>query len=172
MGIWFTACCFLSVLSAGWEVSWLSEVPPLENLITRALQCHLKRWQNELTSLNVQTWCLKCLVSSWTPQSPYSIWVSSWIYWKLPELPCVDLLLVTPGRVTRFPGSCPKSMLDVLVNCQGCILQKLVEVQLHIRLCCFLFSCIVQGLLFLERFFFFWLFQSLSEVFVALLISS
>lgn len=88
MGIWFTACCFLSVLCAGWKVSWLSEVPPLENLITRALQFHLERWQNELTSLNVQTWCLKCLVSSWTPQSPYSIWVSSWIYWDLSFQSC------------------------------------------------------------------------------------
>lgn len=155
-GIWLTACCFLSVLSAGWEVSWLSELPPLENLITRALQFSLRRWQNELICLYIQTWCLTCLASSWTPQSPYSLWVSSWIYWDLsfPELPCMELLLVTPGRATHFSESYPKSVLDVLLNFQGWILPKPMEVQLHIRLCCFLFFCIVQGLLFLERFFF------------------
>lgn len=117
----------------------------------QSIAVHLERWQNELMSLTVQIWYLKCLVSSWTPQSPYSLWVSSWIYWDLsfPELPCQELLLVTPGRVTHSqiaaPGVC-------WMFCW--ILQEPVEVQLHIRLCCFLFSCIVQGLLFLERFFF------------------
>lgn len=111
---------------------------------------------------------------SWTPRSTYSLWVSSWIYWDLsfPELPCMELLLVTPGRATHFAESCPKSVLDVLLNCQGWILQKPMEVQLQIRLCCFLFFCIVQGLLFLERFFFLAVPKPLWAVPVALLISS
>lgn len=68
----------------------------------------------------------------------------------------MDHLLVTPGRVTHFPDRCPKSVLgDVcLIDLWGWIPQKQMEVQLHVRLCCFLFLCTVQGLsLFLERIF-------------------
>lgn len=40
------------------------------------------------------------------------------VFWDLtfPELPCMELLLVAPGGVTHFPESCPKSVLDVLLD--------------------------------------------------------
>lgn len=155
-GIWWQHAAFwVFCLLAGRSLD--SELPPLENLITRALQFHLERWQNELISLSVQTWCLKCLVSSWTPQSPHSLWMSSWIYWDLrfPELPCVELLLGTPGRVTHFTESCPK--------CVGCSteLSGLDSSKAnggpvaHQTLLLLFVFCIVQGLLFLEKFGFF-----------------
>lgn len=66
------------------------------------------------------------------------------------------LLLVTLGASIWKAYDSPKSVLAgvCLVDLWGWIPQKQVEVQLHVRHCCFLFFCKVQGLsLLLERIF-------------------
>lgn len=148
-------CC----LASGWQhaASWVfcllagksldSELPPLENLVYQSIAVSpgkVTKWTNLSWWEITKTWCLKCLVSSWTPQSPHSLWVSSWIYWDLSF--STELSELDSSKASGGPVAHQTLLLLFLLYSSGTAIPGKVV-------------------------FFSWPFQSLSEVSVAFLIS-
>lgn len=73
---------------------------------------------------------------------------------------------MTPGRVTHLTESCPRSVLDVLLDSSKASGGPVAHHTVLLPFFLYSSGTVIPGKVF------FWLFQSLSEVSVALLISS
>lgn len=127
----------LSILSAGWEVCWLSEVSALQNFNIEHSNLIWKGDKMERSLLMITSPASELFVSlldsiAWLG---YGITCGLWVPRDLNFQRCpVDLLpLVTPGQVTcpfqiDAPGACWQ-MFDL--DFRGWTLQKQIEVQLY-----------------------------------------